>query len=145
VATDERSLQRLKTAAEEAVRNSYSPYSGLAVGAALIAPDGSVHVGCNVENASYGLTQCAERAALTGALANGVKPGTPKLMVIYAPGRHPLAPCGACRQVIHELMPEDARIVAYCDGDNRLEWLAGELLPDAFTPAALSRPIGRKV
>jgi len=143
--SDEMLVQRLKAAAEGAIRNSYSPYSGLAVGAALMAPDGSVHIGCNVENASYGLTQCAERAALTAAVAAGVKPGTPKLMVIYTPGRHALTPCGACRQVAHELMPRDARIVACCDGDNRLEWLAGDLLPDPFTPTALPGPIGREV
>ncbi|MGD2128065.1 MAG: cytidine deaminase [Lysobacterales bacterium] len=126
----------LKSAAREAAKRSYSPYSHFPVGAALLAPDGSVHAGCNVENASLGLTQCAERTALAAAVAAGVEPQTGPLMLIYTPGNRAFAPCGACRQVMHELMSSAAGVVSCCDGEEVLRWGVDELLPQAFTSSS---------
>ena len=100
-------LKRLKTAARLAAANAYAPYSKFRVGAAILTASGKIHAGCNVENASYGLTNCAERTAIFGAVAAG----GPKLklacVVVYTPTSKPTAPCGACRQVIYEFGPAD--------------------------------------
>lgn len=133
---DNVTFMKLKVAAREAAKRSYSPYSHFPVGAALLAPDGSIHAGCNMENASFGLTQCAERAALGAAVAAGVEPQTGSLMLIYTPGNRVLSPCGACRQVMHELMSDAAGVVSCCDGDEVLRCGLDELLPQAFTPAS---------
>ncbi|MEJ2287185.1 MAG: cytidine deaminase, partial [Deinococcales bacterium] len=92
-------VDRLRQRAVEAASHSYSPYSRFPVGAAVAGSSGAIYAGCNVENASFGLTQCAERAALTTAIAAGERPGQLVCLVLYIPGdvRHP--PCGACRQV----------------------------------------------
>lgn len=129
--------QRLRVHAQQSARYAYAPYSHFPVGAAVIGEDGRVHVGCNVENASLGLTQCAERTALTSAIAQGAKPGTLTLLLIYTPGKRAHAPCGACRQVIHELMAPNARIVSTCDTDHTMEWSDSAYLPDPFARDAL--------
>ena len=87
--------------AHEAKNHAYSPYSSFNVGAALLTQDGVVVTGCNVENASYGLTMCAERTAIFKAVSEGYKPGDFKAIAIVASGKN-FSPCGACRQVIHE-------------------------------------------
>jgi cytidine deaminase len=109
------------------------------VGAAVASRGGEIYVGCNVENASFGLTQCAERAALTAAIAAGEQPGEMVCLVIYIPGdaRHP--PCGACRQVMRELMSDDSLVYSFGDGDDFRVWSANDYLPDPFTPDALLR------
>ena len=84
--------------------NAYAPYSHFQVGAAVQSVDGSIYGGCNIENVSYGLTNCAERTAMFQAIANGVK--ELKRMVICADTPEPIAPCGACRQVMVELGPQ---------------------------------------
>lgn len=134
--SDEDTLMNLKSAARQAAERSYSPYSKFPVGAALLAPGGSIHAGCNVENASFGLTQCAERSTLAAAIAAGVEPQTGSLMVVYTPGNRAFAPCGACRQVMHELMSKEAGVISCCDGEEILRWSMDELLPEAFTPAS---------
>lgn len=93
-------LELLKTA-DIAKQNAYSQYSGFKVGAALLAKDGTVILGCNVENASYGLTNCAERTALFKAVSEGYKPGDFEAIAVAASGEN-FSPCGACRQVINE-------------------------------------------
>jgi cytidine deaminase len=130
-------IDQLKSIAVEAARNSYCPYSGFRVGAAVVGGDGRTYAGCNVENASFGLTQCAERAALTAAVADGTRPGTLLTLVLYTPGETAHAPCGACRQVMQELMAPDARVIACCDGESVRQWSAGEYLPDPFDADAL--------
>lgn len=132
-------IDLLRRRAIEAAARSYSPYSRFPVGAAVAGRNGEVYVGCNVENASFGLTQCAERAALTAAIAAGERPGDLVCLVLYTPGedRHP--PCGACRQVMRELMSDDSLVCSFGDGDAYRVWSAGDYLPDPFTPDSLLR------
>ncbi len=95
----------LEAAARDAARHSYSPYSHFAVGAALLAEDGSVITGCNVENASYGLTNCAERTAVFKAVSEGHRRFA--ALVVAGGTDTPATPCGACRQVLSEFCPPD--------------------------------------
>lgn len=128
---------RLKEKAARSAARSYSPYSRFPVGAAVISEEGAVYGGCNVENASFGLTQCAERSALAAAICDGAKPGSLKTLVIYTPGDTAHPPCGACRQVMHELMGQDSEVISCCDGDHRLHWAPSQYLPDPFDPSVL--------
>jgi len=95
--------RRLEKAARAAAKKSYSPYSKFPVGAAVLAGSGKIYAGCNVENASYGLCNCAERTALFTAAAAGER--TVKAVAVYTPTAAPTSPCGACRQVINEFGP----------------------------------------
>lgn len=125
-------IVRLYGPAKAASENAYSPYSGATVGAAVLDAQGNVHTGCNVENASFSLTQCAERSALAAAVGAGMKPGTARALLIYARGFDVLAPCGACRQVISELLPGDALVVCCQSETEYRTWKPAELLPDVF-------------
>jgi len=116
--------------AREAMGQAYAPYSGFRVGAALLGEDGSVHTGCNVENASYGLTICAERAAVTSAVAHGVR--RYRSVAIVTSGAEAAAPCGACRQVLAEFSP--GMTVVSEGGVERKRWTLLQLLPDPFVP-----------
>ena len=131
-----RQLQQLKTAARRAAKSAYAPYSKFAVGAAVLTGNGKIHAGCNVENASYGLCNCAERTAIFNAVAAGQKKLRLRCVVVYTPTPKPTAPCGACRQVIHEFGPE-ARVVSFCRGRGVIDTNMRELLPGAFGPADL--------
>lgn len=122
----------LAPAARTASARAHAPYSGFLVGAALRTGEGEVFAACNVESASYGLTQCAERNALGTAIAEGVLPGTIDTLLIYLPGNEPLPPCGACRQVMLELMAPGGLVVSSCDSDRVQAWTVETLLPDAF-------------
>jgi cytidine deaminase len=130
-------MQRLKACAVRAAQHSHSPYSGFRVGAAVISDSGKIYSGCNVENASFGLTQCAERAALTAAVSDGASAGSLAALLLYTPGLTAHAPCGACRQVMNELMAAEAPVFSCCDGDAVRAWRAGEYLPDPFDAEAL--------
>ncbi len=132
-------IDRLKPRAKTAAVYSHSPYSRFRVGAAVITEHGEIYQGCNVENASFSLTQCAERSALTAAVSDGVTPGTIKALLIYTPGETAHPPCGACRQVMHELMAEDALVISCCDSEERKSWTGPEYLPDPFVPESLFR------
>jgi cytidine deaminase len=125
-------LRELTPHAKTAASHAYSPYSGLKVGAAIKVRNGDIYTGCNMENSSYGLTQCAERNAIGSAIANGVKKGDIRFLVIYVPGDTPFAPCGGCRQVMHEMMSYDAQVISCCEGDDSDFWQIKELLPDPF-------------
>jgi len=127
-----KAISVLYAPARKASENAYSPYSGVKVGASLLDEYGDIYSGCNVENASYGLTQCAERSALTAAINAGVKPGSAHTMLVFATGFDVVAPCGACRQVISELMADDAVIITCKSEEDYRSWTAGELLPDSF-------------
>lgn len=129
----------LKEKAVAAAANSHSPYSRFRVGAAVASASGAVYSGCNVENASFGLTQCAERSALTAAISAGEPPGALHTLVLYIPGHEAHPPCGACRQVMKELMSVDSTVWSTCDSDQVRCWSASEYLPDPFTPESLQR------
>jgi len=120
---------RLERAAKEASARAYCPYSGFRVGCAVLTGGGDIASGCNVENASYGLTSCAERNAIFRAVGDGAT--SIVALVIYTPTPAPATPCGACRQVLAEF-GRDARIRAICDGAGTLESSTRELLPHAF-------------
>ena len=126
---NDRQRQNLIDAALSARDRAYAPYSNFHVGAAVLADDGRIFAGVNVENASYGLTQCAERVAVTTAVSNGCR-----LLVAVAvatPGGH--APCGACRQVLAEF--GDTMEVLLVDADRRQperRFTLEELLPGQF-------------
>ena len=92
-----------------------------------------------MENASFGLTQCAERAALTAAISDGVAPGSLETLLVYTPGKTAHPPCGACRQVMHELMSEDSLVISGCDGDETKTWTQSEYLPDPFDENTLMK------
>lgn len=128
---DPNGLDAMRDAARAAGHHAHSPYSGFKVGAAVRAP-GSVHVGCNVESGSYGLTQCAERNALVAAVVAGVPARSMDLLVVHVDGAQPLPPCGACRQMMLELMAPGAQVISCCDGEASRHWRIEELLPDAF-------------
>jgi cytidine deaminase len=130
-------LRKLKAAARTAAGRAYAPYSKFSVGAAILTAAGKIYTGCNVENASYGLTLCAERNAIFSAVAAGEKKLRLQCVVVYTPTDMPTAPCGACRQVINEFGPH-ARILSVCRGRGRIASTTHELLPDAFGPANLA-------
>ena len=120
--------------ARRASTRAYAPYSRFHVGAAVLADDGRVFTGANVENASYGLTSCAERNAIFSAVFAGVRHIV--AVAIHTPTRAPVSPCGACRQVINEF-GGDTVVVSCCDSDVQRRWTIGELLPGAFGPRDL--------
>lgn len=128
----EHDLDSLKRSAGAASKNAHAPYSRFRVGAAVVDGKGRVFTGCNVENASFGLTMCAERNALAAAVAAGCVAGEFPLILIYTAGKKPAAPCGACRQVIQELLHSDAVIISCCDSEEQMEWTVDEVLPQPF-------------
>ncbi|MDE2429644.1 MAG: cytidine deaminase [Burkholderiales bacterium] len=126
--TQEQLLQAALTARQAA----YAPYSKFKVGAALQAKDGKVFHGCNVENASYGLCNCAERTALFSAVAAGYRPGDFVRMAVAGDTDGPIAPCGACRQVMLEIGgPELEVLLTNLKGDVKTTTALAQL-PDAF-------------
>ncbi len=130
----------LVAAARTAAAKAYCPYSRFNVGAAVLTDAGEIFSGCNVENASYGLTICAERNAIFQAVAGGNGALSIRAVVVFTPTARPTAPCGACRQVINEFGPS-ARVFSVCDGPLVLESALGILLPEAFGPANLEKEV----
>lgn len=124
--------------ATKASENTYSPYSHFPVGAALITKQNKIYKGCNVENASFGLTNCAERTCMFTAYADGVKKEDIEAIAIYTPQDHAVFPCGACRQVMVELLlPECKVIIGYKDNEDIVISNVGELMPFSFTSEEL--------
>ncbi len=121
--------------AEAAARHAYAPYSRFRVGAALLTPEGRVFTGCNVENASYGLSMCAERVALFKAVSEGAR----RFRAIAVAGPGPCPPCGACRQALAEFDPALPVVLAGADGEPAVHTL-NQLLAMPFLPAHLGEP-----
>jgi cytidine deaminase len=122
-------VQALREAAIQALQNSYSPYSHFPVGAAVLAENGEVFAACNVENASFGLTICAERNAVFHAVAKGHR--KIRAVVVVTLTDQPTPPCGACRQVINEFA-SDAEVFSFGKGGSVAHAGLRQLLPDAF-------------
>lgn len=125
----ELNLQALRAEAHRAVEHAHAPYSGFRVGAAVETSSGSIHGGCNVENASFSVTMCAERVALGGA----IQAGETDLRAVYicSDSQEPVPPCGVCRQALSEFGP-DALIVSEGRSGRTREWRLSELLPAQF-------------
>jgi cytidine deaminase len=121
-------VDRLIEAARQAQGHAYAPYSSFPVGAAVLAADGRVFLGCNVENSSFGLTVCAERNAVAAALVAGVRPTA---VAVVANGKA-VAPCGACRQVLAEFDLDMPVVLASATDGHRQVTTLGALLPGAF-------------
>jgi cytidine deaminase len=146
---DDFTRDRLITAARQAARNAHAPYSRFGVGAALLLSDGTTISGCNFENASYGLSLCAETVALATANAAGRLADVLAVAVIggmidsdgQVTGTKPVGPCGRCRQVINEAAQIGKRdIIVWCagaEGDAIERYMLSDLLPHAFGPADL--------
>ncbi len=125
-------MKELIKHAIDARKNAYSPYSKFAVGAAILLKDGSVIKGSNIENASFGLSNCAERSALFSLYSQGYKKEDIVAMAVSANTNEPVSPCGACRQVINELFPKDAPIYLTNLGSKVKKVTIKELLPYSF-------------
>ena len=126
--------EALFNAANEARSRAYAPYSSFFVGAAGLLDDGSFVAGCNVENASYGLSVCAERHVIAAAVLRG-KP-TLRALALVGSSREPVTPCGACRQVLFEVCPPTLPIHSQ-SGNQERQFTLGQLLPLAFGPERL--------
>ena len=127
--------KNLKELAHNAYNKAYAPYSKFHVGAAIKTESNACYSGCNVENASYGLTICAERNAIANMVVNQKE--KLKQVVIYTEAKNLTPPCGACRQVIAEFADENTQVIATNHLNESKAWTAFELLPDAFTPKDL--------
>jgi cytidine deaminase len=128
--SDRELRERLLHAARGAMKNAHAPYSDFKVGAALVTTGGELFTGCNVENASYGMTNCAERTAIFSAVASlGPKMEIEAIAVVNDKGV-PCSPCGACRQVIYEFGPRATVLFQAAKGWKRLP--ITELLPEGF-------------
>jgi len=123
--------KRLSKIAIDARENAYVPYSKFKVGAAVLTADGSIYTGCNIENASYGATNCAERTAIFKAISEGHK--KIKAIAIVGDMSTNTYPCGICRQVIAEFATKDIQIILVKNEENYIIKTMDELLPGAFT------------
>jgi cytidine deaminase len=126
--TDTIQWAELARAAKTASEQAYAPYSQFPVGVAVQASSGRIYVGCNVENASYGGTVCAERNAIAAAVVAGER----------TPQEQLTPPCGFCRQVIAEFFPPDSPVRSCNHLEQQQEWTLEQLLPSAFTPLFLA-------
>ena len=133
---DDRTLTMLRERAFAVMERAYAPYSNFKVGAALLATDGSVTEGCNVENAAYPSGICAERTAASYAVARGNR--SFDAIVIATEAQEPTPPCGMCRQFLEEFSPKMLIIAVTRDGKEG-RWTLEELLPKAFNPHSMDR------
>ena len=127
-------MDPLMSAAREAAEKAYAPYSRFRVGAAILTEGGAVHAGCNVENASYGLSICAERNAATTMISTGPDDRRIRSVAIFSPNASPCFPCGACRQFLREFGCEEV-VVEDAWGLRRYPF--EEILPNSFGPEDL--------
>jgi cytidine deaminase len=135
VAIDEIILDELKRRARAAAAHAYAPYSRFAVGAAVLTDTGEIHSSANVENASFGLSNCAERNAIFQAVAQGAR--KLKALAVYTPTADATTPCGACRQVLSEFGAGATVICCTDDDSGERRFALADLLPASFGPASL--------
>ena len=127
----------LFAAAEEVRARAYAPYSRFSVGAAILADDGKIYVGCNIENAAYPVGNCAEPSAIAAMIAGGAK--RIKRIYVTGPGSSPVTPCGGCRQRIREFADQDVVVISHgIDGAPLVQTIA-QLLPYSFGPEYLPK------
>ena len=125
-------------AAAEAVRSrAYAPYSRFSVGAAILADDGRIYAGCNIENAAYPLGNCAEASAIAAMIAGGGR--RIRRVYVTGPGREPVTPCGGCRQRIREFADPDVVVISHGIDGAPLQRSVADLLPHSFGPEYLPR------
>lgn len=122
----------LVTAAKEAAQNAYAPYSHFSVGAAILLNDGKIIKGANIENISFGATNCAERSALFAAVSQGYRKGDFKAIAIYGNTKEPISPCGICRQALAEFFEKDTPVFLVSKELKVIDTTIGNLLPYAF-------------
>jgi cytidine deaminase len=130
--TSTSAFDELRTLARHARDEAYAPYSNFQVGAAVLTRDGRRFSGCNVENASYGLCNCAERTALFSAMAAGCRPGDFVALAVIADTPDPVSPCGACRQVMAELCDGGMPVLLANLGGDTQQTSVAALLPGSF-------------
>jgi cytidine deaminase len=131
-----RTVALLRERAFAAMERAYAPYSNFRVGAAVLSSDGSVAEGCNVENASFPAGMCAERSAVSAAVARGNR--SFEAIAIATEAEEPTPPCGMCRQVLEEFSP-NLVVMSFTRDGRESRWTLDELLPRAFTPQSLDR------
>ena len=115
----------------ETSKNAYVPYSHFPIGAVLVANDGSIYTGVNIENASFSLTNCGERTAIFKAVSEGQRDFSE--LIVYGETERPISPCGACRQVMVEFFKPDLTVTLVAKDKTTVEMTVGELLPYSFT------------
>lgn len=129
--------KQLFEAAEQVRKNAYAPYSNFHVGAAILADDGNIYAGCNVENAAYPVGNCAEPSAIAAMLAGGAK--RIRRVYVTGPGSEPVTPCGGCRQRLREFADLDITVISHGVKGEPLHATLGELLPHSFGPEYLDQ------
>lgn len=130
-------MRKLLEASVKAMENAYTPYSHFNVGAALLLKNGEIITGCNIENASYGLCNCGERTALFKAYSQGYRKDDIAAFSVAGATEGPISPCGACRQVMAELMNPDTPVYLTNTKYDVKEMTVGELLPYSFSGSDL--------
>ncbi|RSJ22536.1 Cytidine deaminase [Streptococcus intermedius] len=115
----------------ETSKKAYVPYSYFPIGAVLVAKNGQIFTGVNIENASFGLTNCGERTAIFKAVSEGVTDF--KELIVYGETKHPISPCGACRQVMAEFFSKDLKVTLVAKDRSTVVMTVKELLPYSFT------------
>jgi cytidine deaminase len=121
----------------EVQKNAYVPYSEFPLGAAILTEDGSIYTGVNVENAAYGLTNCAERSAIFSAVSQGHR--KIEAVLIVSSTEEPVPPCGSCRQVINEFADGEIEIIMMTEKGKEITMTSSELLPGAFSDSSMEK------
>ena len=128
---DQEIKEKMFKKAREIQKNAYVPYSEFPLGAAVLTEDGSIYTGVNIENASFSLTNCAERSAIFTAVSKGKR--KIKALLIVSSTKNPVPPCGACRQVIQEFADGEIEIIMMTEEGKEITMTSTELLPGAFS------------
>lgn len=137
---DQEIKDKMFKAAAEAQKNAYVPYSHFPLGAAVLTADGEIFTGVNIENASFSLSNCAERSAIFKAVSAGKR--ELKALLLLTSTENPVTPCGACRQVIEEFAAEGMEVIMMTENGKELQMTAKELLPGAFTDSQMGQNNG---